>query len=105
MIHIVVTYGSGDRKSGTITDSLIPDKGTALIRAHQELAASSYIAVTRTIETPHDPAGEHGVLTDELSYHPLAIYGRHLITSITTTLSPTSAKDSIVLEQYREMFL
>lgn len=106
MIRVIVKYGSGDRKAGVISDALICDEATALMRAKQELAGYTYIKMSRTLELPHDPSGGlGGDLTDEFSFQTLSIYGRHIITGRTMSLTPTSAKDSVSIEQYREMFL
>lgn len=106
MIRVIVKYGSGDRKAGVISDSFISTEACALMRAKQELANFSYIKRSITLEMPHDPdGGLAGDTTDDFVFQNLSIYGRHVIMSRTITLSPTGAKDSVTMEQYREMYL
>lgn len=106
MIHVIVSYGSGDRPAAIISDQLIADEASAIIRAKQELARYTYIVTARSLSVPHDPEEKMpGELTEDLSYQPLDIYGAHLITGRTMTLTHTSCTDEISLEQYREMVL
>lgn len=106
MIRVIVSYGSGDRKAPVIDDELICDMASATIRAKQELAEYMYIHMSRTLEMPHDPsAGIGGDFTGEFAFQTLGIYGNHIITERTMTFSPDSAKDSVTMEQYREMVL
>jgi len=106
MVHIKVKYGTGDRKAPVISDSLIPDEATATIRAKQELAKYTYIVQNRTLAMPHDPiGGVGGDFTGNFTFQRFSIYGTHLITSRTITLTPSSAKDEVQVEQYRELIL
>lgn len=105
MIHVIVNTGSGFRRAPVISDNLIGDINSAYIRAYQELARATYIVMSRTLELPHDPVEGHAVISDSFAYQPLGIFGRHVITSRTITLTPTSAMDSITLEQYRDMVI
>lgn len=106
MINITVSYGSGDRKAPVVSDSLIPDQATAMIRAKQLLAEYTYIVLDRTLSLPHDPdGGVGGASTEEFVYQPLEVYGTHRVVSRTINLSPTEAKDEVKIEQYREMVL
>ena len=106
MVKVTVSYGSGDRKAPVVSDSLIPDQATALIRAKQLLAEYTYIVMDRTLSIPHDPSGGvGGASTEEFVYQPLEIYGKHRIISRSINLTPTSATDELGIEQYREMIL
>ena len=106
MIKVTVRYGSGDRKAPVLSDGLIPNQATALIRAKQLLAEYTYIVMDRTLRVPHDPSGGvGGSSTEEFSYQPLDIYGAHRIVSRTITLTPTEATDDLGIEQYRGMVL
>lgn len=105
MIHVIVSVGSADRKAPIINDSLIPDEGTANIRAQQELAGYTYIRMARSLSLPHDPGESHGVMTGYFSFHPLGIFGKHAIVSRVISLTPALAQDTVELEQYREMIL
>lgn len=103
MIRIVVKVGTGTKRLSPISDALIPDDVTAYIRAKQELAKSTYFSIKRTLVMPHDPAGEHGVITEDFAYQPLSIYGRHVITNRAVSLTMDGAVDTIIVEQYRIM--
>lgn len=106
MIRVVVKYGNGDRKAAVISDPLITDEASALMRAKQELADYIYVHMTRTLSVPHDPAaGINGEHTGEFAYQPLSMYGNHIIVARSMTFTPTSATDEVTLEQYREMVL
>ena len=106
MIKVTVSYGSGDRKAPVVSDSLIPDQATALIRAKQLLAEYTYIVLDRTLNLPHDPSGGvGGSSTEDFVYQPLDIYGKHRVISRTINLSPTESKDDVQIEQYKEMIL
>jgi hypothetical protein len=106
MIRVEVKYGSGDRKAAVISDPLITDDASAMMRAKQELAEFTYIKMSRTLNVPHDPrAGINGDVTEEFAYSPLGIYGSHIIMSRTMNFSPESATDDVSIEQYREMIL
>jgi hypothetical protein len=103
MIHLIVKVGSGQKRGAVITDPLIPDLTTANIRARQELAKSTYITVTKTLALPHDPLESHACYTNSFSYQPLSIYGTHVITTRTISLTPEGGADAVTLEQYRIM--
>jgi len=102
MIHVIVNIGTGSRrKPSVISDDLIGDENSAIIRAKQELAKSSYLVSTRVLEVPHDPAESHAYVTTSFSYQPLGITGRHTIVARAITLSPNWCGDSLTLEQYK----
>jgi hypothetical protein len=103
MIHLIAKVGGGLKTAEVISDDLISDLTSANIRAGQELADSTYIKMVRTLEFPHEPNGDHAIFTSNLAYQPLGIYGVHVVTSRTITLTPTSSMDQVTLEQYRLM--
>jgi len=102
MIHVLVNVGTGStRKAPVISEALIGDEASAIIRATQELAKSAYIVFKRTLEVPHDPNESHAYVTTSFSYQPLGISGRHTIVSRSITLTPTWCGESLILEQYK----
>jgi hypothetical protein len=105
MINVTVYIGTGDRPMPDINDDLIINETMANQRAKQELAKSTYIVKSETLDMPHNPNGVVGVVSGEFSYTTLGILGRHFITSLTISLTPESAKDVLVAERYGRLVL
>lgn len=104
MIRVVLRYGKANRVGPTIDDPLVSTTTAAMRRGEQELAASNYIIFEKSVTTPHDPTEQLcGTETSDLTYGRLGIFGVHALISRTINLSPTSATETLGLEQYREM--
>jgi hypothetical protein len=104
-VRLTVKIGSGDRKLPTINDDLIIDSTMAAQRAKQELAASTYIIKSETLDMPHDPGGVVGRVGSEFAFSTLGIFGQYLITSRSIELTPESARDTVVAERYGRLIL
>ena len=67
-------------------------------------AVSTSAQDVRTAPSPADKLGWQ-LAVHSYTFQRFSIYGTHLITSRTITLTPSSAKDEVHIEQYREFIL
>jgi len=105
MISVQVSVGSGNKKMPDIEDDLIIDNTMAVQRGKQELAASTYIIKSETLDMPHEPNGVVGVIGSEFSFSTLEIFGRYFITSLVVSLNSDGARDTVVAERYGKLLL
>ena len=102
MITFKYHYWTGDREADTVTDEFILNEEMAEARAIQELCDLYKIVISKTLQTTIATDLEIGELR-YFSIPRLGIDGRNEITSITTSLSPDGAYESIDIESYKDM--